>query len=112
METKHVISENGNLIIIGETGKPNTTKMSDIKIESAQERIINIDPCGDAVMTMEDAQKVMRFKPTFMYISGPAKAYRTMLKGSNPAYQYWVDRLKKGEKLPRGKYFSACEFFR
>lgn len=110
--TVHILNKNGNTIMVGETGKPNTTKLRDIKIESAQERILNIDPCGDAVFTMEDALKVFRKPAKWVSISGPAKDYRRMLKGSNPAFEYWVDKLKPGEKLPRGKYFKSCEFFR
>lgn len=33
-------------------------------------------------------------------------------KCSNPAFEYWFNNLKKGEKLPREKYFRACERLR
>lgn len=42
----------------------------------------------------------------------PNKITIPAFKGSNPAFEYWVKKLKKGEKLPRGKYFSACEWLR
>ncbi|EEX1006378.1 hypothetical protein D3981_004359 [Escherichia coli] len=29
----------------------------------------------------------------------------SLCKGSNPAFEAWGDKLKPGEKLPRGKYF-------
>ncbi|PLY35379.1 hypothetical protein F164LOC_20805 [Pectobacterium carotovorum] len=76
-----------------------------IKIESAQEKILSVDPQGDAVLTMEDvARHAMR---------EPAKTMLTRISnGSCPAFEYWVDRLKVGERLPRGKYFKTCEFFR
>lgn len=36
----------------------------------------------------------------------------SVCKDSNPAFEFWVDKLQPGEKLPRGKYFRACEFIR
>lgn len=102
--TQHVLMKDGNTVIVGETGKPKSTQLRDIKIESAQERIISIDSCGGAVITMEDVSKLFRKSPKVTYIRA--------FKGSNPAYEYWVDKLKSGEKLPRGKYFKSCEFFR
>lgn len=77
--------------------------ISSLKIESAQEGIVSIN--GDQVITMEVALKsVFRHSAKKIYITG--------FKGSNPAFEFWVDKLRKGEKLPRGKYFSACEFIR
>lgn len=76
-----------------------------IKIESAQEKIVSIDPEGDAVLTMEDALSLVMRKPAKKML---IQAY----KGSCPAFEYWVDRLTSGERLPRGKYFKACEYLR
>lgn len=75
----------------------------DIEIESAQEGIVSIN--GDHVITMEEAvKKVFRHPPKRIIINA--------FKGSNPGFEFWVDKLKKGERLPRGKYFRACEYFR
>ncbi|EAZ3859403.1 hypothetical protein B9P23_23025 [Salmonella enterica] len=76
-----------------------------ITIESAQERIVSVDPDGDAVLTMEDAIKLLFREPA-------KKSYIPALKGSCPAFEYWVDRLQTGERLPRGKYFNSCDFLR
>ncbi|HDF2366277.1 TPA: hypothetical protein PC505_003936 [Morganella morganii] len=74
-----------------------------IKIESAQESIVRL--CDGRVITMEFAmENIFRFPMNKNYI--PA------LRGSNPAFEFWVDKLKAGEKFPRGKYFRACEFLR
>ncbi len=74
-----------------------------IKIESAQESIVRL--CDGRVITMEFAtENIFRFPMKKIYI--PA------FRGSNPAFEFWVDKLKAGEKLPRGKYFRACEFLR
>ncbi|HDS7253938.1 TPA: hypothetical protein QH434_003653 [Escherichia coli] len=40
------------------------------------------------------------------------KMYFNASKRSNPAFEYWVDKLLPGEKLPRGKYFRDCQFFK
>ncbi|EDK5405603.1 hypothetical protein CJK33_21800 [Salmonella enterica subsp. enterica serovar Newport] len=40
------------------------------------------------------------------------KIYINASKGSNPAFEYWVDKLLPGEKLPRGRYFKNCQFFK
>ncbi|HBB7153465.1 TPA: hypothetical protein JZ210_002891 [Escherichia coli] len=40
------------------------------------------------------------------------KMYINASKISNPAFEYWVDKLLPGEKLPRGKYFRNCQFFK
>lgn len=77
----------------------------EIKIESAQEMIVSVDPNGDAVLGMEDLVSLTFRKP-------PEKIFIRAFKGSCPAFEFWVDRLQKGERLPRGKYFKACEFFR
>ncbi|EGU3395825.1 hypothetical protein H3J60_004553 [Salmonella enterica] len=77
--------------------------ISSLKIESAQEGVVSIN--GDQVITMEEAvKKVFRHPPKRIII--------TAFKGSNPGFEFWVDKLKKGERLPRGKYFRACEYFR
>ncbi|EFG1052916.1 hypothetical protein BR311_003664 [Escherichia coli] len=76
-----------------------------ITIESAQERIVSVDPDGDAVLTMEDAINLLFREPA-------KKSYMPALKGSCPAFEYWVDRLQDGEQLPRGRYFKSCEFLR
>ncbi|HCC7123572.1 TPA: hypothetical protein M8A27_004299 [Escherichia coli O157:H7] len=81
------------------------SNMTYITIESAQERIVSVDPDGDAVLTMEDAIKLLFREPA-------KKSYIPALKGSCPAFEYWVDRLQTGERLPRGKYFKSCEFLR
>ncbi|MEW5291791.1 hypothetical protein ABW286_21890 [Erwinia papayae] len=76
-----------------------------LKLESAQEKIVSVDPYGDSVLTMEDAIRLsMRQLPKKFLI----RAYQ----GSCPAFEYWVDRLNNGERFPRGKYFKSCEFFR
>lgn len=78
-------------------------KISDVKIESAQESIVRLH--DGRVMTMEfTAENIFRFPMKKIYIAA--------FKGSNPAFEFWVDKLKPGEKLPRGKYFMACEFIR
>lgn len=76
-----------------------------IKIESAQEKIVSVDPERDAVLTMEDALSLVMRKPAKRML---IRAY----KGSCPAFEYWVDSLKAGERLPRGNYFKACEYLR
>lgn len=78
-------------------------KTLDIKIESAQESILRTH--DGRVITMEDALK-NTFRLPMKTIFIPA------FKGSNPAFEFWVDKLKPGERLPRGKYFRACEFIR
>ncbi|MCX8963116.1 hypothetical protein EHW64_18845 [Erwinia psidii] len=76
-----------------------------IKIESAQEKIVSADPEGDAVLAMEDALSLVMRKPAKKML---IRAY----KGSCPAFEYWADRLNSGERLPRGKYFKACDYLR
>lgn len=77
--------------------------ISSLKIESAQESIVSFN--GDQMITMEEAVKQVFRHP-------PKRIIITAFKGSNPGFEFWVDKLKKGERLPRGKYFRACEFFR
>lgn len=77
----------------------------ELKLESAQEKIVSVDPDGDAVLTMEDAVRLTVRQPHKKIL---IRAYQ----GSCPAFEYWVDRLNSGERLPRGKYFKSCEFFR
>lgn len=73
-------------------------------IESAQEQIVRTGRF-DQVLAMEEAVKMLFRHPAKRMLI-PA------FKGSCPAFEYWVDRLKKGERLPRGKYFQACELIR
>lgn len=40
------------------------------------------------------------------------KMYINASKGSNPAFEYWADKLLPGERLPRGKYFRNCQFLK
>lgn len=66
---------------------------------------MSVDPDGDAVLTMEDAiLRTMRQPARKMLVRAN--------KGSCPAFEYWADRLKSGERLPRGKYFKSCDYFR
>ncbi|EGK5498925.1 hypothetical protein IOZ22_004481 [Salmonella enterica] len=37
------------------------------------------------------------------------KMYINASKGSNPAFEYWADKLLPGERLPRGKYLGFGE---
>lgn len=78
-------------------------KISDFKIESAQETILSLN--SGQVITMEEALKSISRHPF-------RKTYIPAFKGSNPAFEFWRDKLKPGEKFPRGKYFKACEFIR
>lgn len=80
-------------------------KISDIKIESAQESIVRLHD-GRVIKMAFPEESIFRFPMKKIYI--PA------FRGSNPnpAFEFWVDKLKPGEKLPRGKYFRACEFIR
>jgi hypothetical protein len=78
---------------------------AEVKIESAQERIVSVDPDGDAVLCMEDLVNLTFRKPA-------ERIFIRAFKGSCPAFEFWVDKLQAGERLPRGKYFKACEFFR
>lgn len=74
-------------------------KISNIKIESAQESIVRLH--SGQVITMEFSEENI--------FSFPMKQiYKTVFKGSNPVFEFWVSKLKPGEKLPRGKYFRAC----
>nr|WP_257102085.1 hypothetical protein [Citrobacter freundii]UTN42756.1 hypothetical protein [Citrobacter freundii] len=57
------------------------------------------------VITLESPLKNV-FRLPVNKITTPA------FKGSNPAFEYWVQKLNKGEKLPRGKYFQVCEWLR
>ncbi|EFF9667438.1 MULTISPECIES: hypothetical protein [Enterobacterales] len=80
-------------------------EIKQLKLESAQEKIVSVDPDGDAVLTMEDViLRTMRQPARKMLIRAN--------KGSCPAFEYWADRLKNGERLPRGKYFKSCDYFR
>lgn len=100
------IQKNGKIV-----NTDNLFKYKLIKIESVQERIIclrDIPHETGVVMTMEDALSALSNT-----LRHPLKhLYITALKGANPAFEYWVDKLRVGEKLPRGKYFKSCEFIR
>lgn len=50
----------------------------------------------------QNASLKIHLKPIGIYVC----------KNSNPAFAFWVDKLRSGEKLPRGRYFRACEFIR
>ncbi len=107
---------NENLIVIGKTSNPRVTKVSDIKIDPAQVRALNIENhCEEVNIRALDAIRgTMRQPPHVVYVTNkfPAWAYRFILSTSNPAFEYWVEKLKKGERLPRGKFFRAYSYFR
>lgn len=55
--------------------------------------------------TMEEAAKsAFRQAPEKITIGG--------IRGENPAFRFWADKAKAGEKLPRGEYFRTHEFIR
>lgn len=55
--------------------------------------------------TMELAAKsAFRLAPQKITIGG--------IRGENPAFRFWADKAKAGEKLPRGKYFRIRECVR
>ncbi|HFG5947404.1 TPA: hypothetical protein ACGH2N_004173 [Salmonella enterica subsp. enterica serovar Agona] len=107
---------NNNLIVIGKTGNPRKTKISDIKIEPAQERIINVEYPGEEIKisALDAIARTFRQPPRVVYVTQqfPAWAYKYRLKVSNPAFEYWGEKLKKGERLPRGKFFKAYSYFK
>lgn len=72
--------------------------VQEITINAAQEKIVS---SRSREQVEAAVNKLFRHPAKRMLI--PA------FKGSNPAFEYWVDRLKKGERLPRGKYFRICE---
>lgn len=74
-------------------------KISNIKIESAQKSIVRLH--SGQVITIEFAEENIFPFPM-------KQIYKTVFKGSNPAFEFWVDKLNPGEKLPRGKYFRVC----
>ena len=76
----------------------------EMTVESAQEQIVSIGRFNQ-VLTMEDALKTLMRQPA-------QKKLIPALSGSCPAFEFWVDRLQQGERLPRGKYFRSCEFIR
>lgn len=102
---------NDNLIIIGKTGNPRVTKISNIKIDPAQERASSEEV---KIRALDAIRGTMRQPPHVVYVTHkfPAWAYRFLLSTSNPAFEYWVEKLKKGERLPRGNFFKACSKFK
>lgn len=104
---------NENLIVIGKIGNPRKTKISDIK----QERALDFESCpGEEVKisAFDAITRTFRKPPRVMYVTQnfPAWAYRVMLKVSSPAFEEWGQKLKKGERLPRGKFFKAYKYFK
>lgn len=90
---------NKNLIVIGKTGNPRKTKVSDIKIEPAHERIINIEQSGEEIKisALDAIARTFRQPPHVVYVTQqfPAWAYRFRLKVSNPAFEYWGGEIKE-----------------
>lgn len=72
--------------------------VQEITINAAQEKIVSF---GGNDQVEEAVKNIFRHPAKRMLIPG--------FKGGNPAFKDWADRLKKGERLPRGKYFRICE---
>ncbi|HHU1575916.1 TPA: hypothetical protein ACUA4C_004816 [Escherichia coli] len=74
----------------------------ELSIESAQEQMVRIGRFNQ-MLAMEGALKMV-------FHNQAQKKPIQPVRGGCPAFECWVNCLKRGERLPRGKYFRSCKF--